>query len=554
MKKIRYIAFSLLALLFGVCLVSFIPKTDTYAETNVYEADIAIGNTFLPDYAITNVEKVSYSGNLVFSYKIDSSLLNSTFDFCYFEFGDTPSFRGYNRTFTFFYIEYDFSNYSNLCDFYCCNNISLRIESLSGNLSFGRFEIDTDGINIIKDSGIYSVSITFENVSYDLFDNLDFLVDMNSDTFSFFNALKFNLNIEDNCSYPYYLYQRFANNSLYYFLEAIPFDCIKNMVIAFDSSGTAVNLLSSSYTYVTNVLRCPFESGYASIFTNPLIFEKDIQFSFNIDYFNIDIYKPSSRMKNTLIIYNYDSNGGILPYVKYCDYTLRRNSDYYCIYAGDKNNLFIPNIFDTSQYFMFYNNDIENMVFDEYITLNFYVNYSDLPISIYEDKICFTCGFDFNFVQYTQPLVASNGAYNYDFEKPKYVDMHFSLYPFYIPILEICQNAIIFLVFYCPIISDVLALVYLDRFIGALLQIINFVLGVPIGSFVLACIGFIVYYMVFKSFMPIIYDSVGGIYHNSSYYKYNNEKKQSKKEWKYQKYKDKKLNKQINNITKKNKK
>ena len=172
----------------------------------------------------------------------------------------------------------------------------------------------------------------------------------------------------------------------------------------------------------------------------------------------------------------------------------------------------------------------------------------NVPFEIEDGVLFISAGFDFNFVNYSMPLVASNGSYNYLFDKPNYVFAKASLDPFYIPILEWVENAIIFLVWYCPIVSDILALVHLDRFIGGLLIALRFILNSNVGTFIIACIGFFVFFATIKVFMPVVYsigNSVGGYvkerYYNSNGYRYRQEKKKAKRELKYQKYKDKRV-------------
>lgn len=521
MKKIRYIAFSLLALLFGVCLVSFIPKTDTYAETTTYEAEIVTGNTFLPDYAISSVESATVYGDITCDLFVSSS------------YSDLFQFYSYSE------IE-DLKPYQIIINF--CFSGRERFENYFG--IYMSVVITANNYITVYDNGVYgeyyryaiclwsgNYTVTFKNCKFGYAnsnayscENSDYFLDFSSDTDASFNLFSY----YDSFYGDLYKYLNYDEYSFKY--NDIT-GCCQSMSLFYRNSN---------YVYKTD-----FEYFYLlpwKLRDNRNSYTYDFYFDFSS--LSIVVRRPTTRINNTLILYNFDYYDGLYSHINYLNYTLRRGNDYYTIYYGDPYNIPEENLMPNSSFSLIYNESVQNIIFDEYISI-YILSEKHIPLRS-DEYVYITAGFDFNFVQYSQPLVASNGTYNYTFEKPKYVDMNFSLYPFYIPILEICQNAIIFLVFYCPIISDVLALVYLDKFLAALLQIVNFVIGFPLGSFVLACIGFIVYYMMLRSFMPIIYDSVGGMYHNSNYYRYNNEKKQSKNDLKYQKYKDKKIYRQIN--------
>lgn len=227
------------------------------------------------------------------------------------------------------------------------------------------------------------------------------------------------------------------------------------------------------------------------------------------------INRPVYRTNNSLVLYNYDYDN-FLSKVSSVTYQLQKNdTKYNIVYNGT-----LPN----SYFILVSNEKINNMIFDKYIYLYFNFKY-DLNSVIFDDSFVsvkdYSFGFDFNFTYYTNPLVTSNGSFNYKFEKPSYVDMPFSLVPFYLPVLEAVENALIFLMFYCPVSSHILAFIHLDEFFGSLFKVFNFsnssmsVLGVNLGSFLWSCIAFIIFFKLLQSFMPIVWSSVAGTSKNT---------------------------------------
>lgn len=236
--------------------------------------------------------------------------------------------------------------------------------------------------------------------------------------------------------------------------------------------------------------------------------------------FNIRVYRPVQRVNNTLIIYTFDYPQ-MLVGINAVDYSLRKGNDLYTIsYSGT-----IPN----NYYNFIFNNDIQNTLFDEYIEVNFYFNHVlvEPEYDATDNTYYFYSGFDFNFTYYAKPLVSSNGVYDYTFNKPGYVAMEFSLYPFYLPILEMVENAFIFLIFYCPIVSDILELLHLSEFLGSLLTVVNYYTTGVLGTFLTSLISFFIFYALFKSLMPAVSSGAVSVY-NDSQFAYN--KKRNKED------------------------
>lgn len=244
------------------------------------------------------------------------------------------------------------------------------------------------------------------------------------------------------------------------------------------------------------------------------------------------INRPVYRTNNSLVLYNYDYDN-FLSKVSSVTYQLQKNDmKYNIVYNGT-----LPN----SYFILVSNEKINNMIFDKYIYLYFNFKY-DLNSVIFDDSFVsvkdYSFGFDFNFTYYTNPLVTSNGSFNYKFEKPSYVDMPFSLVPFYLPVLEAVENALIFLMFYCPVSRHILIFIHLDEFFGSLFKVFNFsnssmsVLGVNLGSFLWSCIAFIIFFKLLQSFMPLMWsqtkNTASTLYHNSQLYVNKREKAKAK--------------------------
>ena len=223
--------------------------------------------------------------------------------------------------------------------------------------------------------------------------------------------------------------------------------------------------------------------------------------------FHFLIKKPSYRVNNSLIIYNFDYDA-FLNQSRGVSYRLRKNNDLYFI----NNRLEVPNF----RYLIYYSSEISNIIFDEYI--DFDIGYDEGNSSYIIDKsllnggfLNLALGFDFNFTYYSEPLVSVNGSYDYVFNKPSYVYMDWSLNPFHIPVLEAVENVFIFLLFYCPIISDILEYLHFNVFMGGLLNIFQMFINSQIGNFVLGCFAFLILWSILKNLLPSVVTSVGSL-------------------------------------------
>lgn len=532
MKKIKYISFSLIALFIGILCISFIPMNKTYAKEYTYEAQIIEDNTFLPDYAITDIEYAKVNGDMCCDFK----LVNDTFsDFLWFYSSDKITISNKCKQVI---INFDFSNSSYLSSFYG-QNFSIFIKSTSYIALYDN-SVGIDNVYAFcfwDKTSEYSISFRNSKFGYfgtNLYNSID-----NSNFCDFSSSTDTSFNIQ-NLNNTFWGWLFFLSVGQPYNIEYsyIPSDYIDSFCIIFDTDISYIDCIKTAIR--SDIIKSNYNK-----------FTYDYYFDFY--ELNIGLYRPSYRINNTLIIYNFDYYNGLYSNITYLNYVLRRGNDYYNITYGSTDLTPSDNPLPNSNYLCFYNKDVQNIIFDEFITITAKTR-KRINYSIVDNVLFVSAGFDFNFVQYSQPLVASNGSFNYTFDKPDYVDMKFSLAPFYIPVLEMIENAFIFLMFYCPIISDILEFIHLDMFMGGLINVINFIIGGAVGQFILSCIAFIVFFELLRRFMPVVYSAKNDIvemYHNSNGYKYRQEKKQAKKEWKYQQYKDKQVAKQVNKIKKK---
>ncbi len=331
---------------------------------------------------------------------------------------------------------------------------------------------------------------------------------------------------------------------------------------SFRSSGFYTGNITGSGFYSNNIGFCRGNTSYINNnYLSQVNFHympKNVVFSVNnksIDFtiysYDFQIHRPTYRLFNNLVIYNFDYLG-FLQNLDYLQYQLRRGENYFnVVYKGK-----VPNSYNL----VLTASEIQNSIFDEYVYL-YLANLNNPSSYSYTttktSDISCNLGFDFNFSQYLEPMIATNGTYNFDFKKPEYVQMKFTLVPFYIPFMEFLQNALIWLIFYCPIISDIMSIVHLNEFLGTILNVTNLLFKYTLGNVLFGLIGFIIFFNIIKSFMPFAYNSGVDIYNNSNYGIYQNEQQKQKKQDSYIKYARKrdlkKVNRSIKRITKKNK-
>ena len=572
MNKKIFLTFSFCLILF--CSFFFVPVNSAYASTGqtyTYSGEVSSDSSNLGNYAIESVESLNVEGTYVYKvvFGLASTGSDLTIRFLFSQQSSAGSQSG----------NYFFCNYGYLQNSQFDCNLAIRCTSsttgmtynmngssagkINGTTYYYRSLVLTKGNTFELYYSTLSFGGTYSNMTFGLYtsanrfftkiyDNANYdlnsFIDMDSNTNFSMTDIDFSFTSSDS-------------NKISYYLNCFPFG---------QGGGLTQNIISYSITLATLANYTPCNSSYAngsllegssvkvsnlqfaylwSVNTGSKIststeYSKNIGLYFSNFYFQIN--RPVYRTNNTLIIYNFDYYN-FLSYVNLTTYQLQKGSDYYNIsYSGD-----LPN-----SYFIYvYNNDISNMIFDQYIY--FYLSTSRI---IYFDSAVYLnndifLGFDFNFTYYNNPLVTSNGSFNYTFEKPSYVDMPFSLIPLYLPILEAIENGLIFLMFYCPITSHILSFIHLDEFFGALFNVFSFsnggisILGINLGSFIWACVSFVIFFMLLRSFMPMMWGSIKAtsseLYNKAKYNKrrYKEEYNKWKKETKYENYAERRFNK-----------
>lgn len=234
-------------------------------------------------------------------------------------------------------------------------------------------------------------------------------------------------------------------------------------------------------------------------------FTSNLTMSYSLDIYNFEVLidMPTYRSQNSLLIYNYDYNS-MLSSVNSVSYRLLRDKCYYdIIYNGS-----IPN----KQVLVVNNSNITNMTFSNYIYVKFTF---DGLVPVRNDGTLST-GFDFNFGNYVEPFpqitVNSSEA---TFDRP---DLPTDLTPrlnfektdsvpwfkisLYFPVVKYIEYAFIWLLFYCPVIGDCTAFLY--TFFGKFLDIFNIIIELPLGTFVVSFICFILCFKLFSYFVPFL--------------------------------------------------
>lgn len=485
-----------------------------------YDGTLSSDYSNYGNYAIDSVEFLEVSGVPVLHFSIDTNKFDSDlllFQITVSAFIETSEFgNSYLRKFYFnspdlsiFPTVFGYSessvNSSNGPVYVYYSNDRIPYLNILVRRNFGVFHLFFINGVISSASGNSFILDSNNLSSYRFYDNLTSVIDMNSDT-NFMLNLNFDFNFD-------------INNIIDAFSD--PIINSYGVITGGFLSQLYVGNNSDEFNIFTVYGVSTFNFTLIDFSTYKDVADLSNIYNFYISDFFFFVHKPSYRVDNTLVIYNFDYYN-LLYSADFLSYQLQKDGDLYNVnYNGSVNNL----------YFIYLSNEtVNNTQFDEYVSFSLGFSNNLLSLTQAENNI-YTCdlGFDFNFTYYVQPLVSSNGVYNYTFEKPGYVEMPFSLYPFYIPVLEMVQNAFIFLLFYCPIISDIISLLNFDMFFGALLNIFNFVTTSAIGQFVYACFGFLIFWSILKGLFPVLVSSGRAAYDNSYFsYMYGNIKDEKK--------------------------
>ena len=565
MKKIiKYISFYLTCFILMTSFL-YIPNNKSFLLSSSaaivsnpdysYNAELIEDNIGMGNYAIENVEYLDVNGAPLVHYKVRGSgafitmlIKNPIWDDFY---GICCNMTQIDNN----------GNYTNFA-ITCSSDVDLVMTNSTA------LDIPVNG------STYYLQPINFygrNNCTYDLYfsyyplylgTNYEVTVDTTA-TSSYQNRLINNdfeplIDMKSSTSYTFNISDIFGYSPLMqhisrYYTNDNPYTGSVGAEVNTNSTCYYRNEASSSRTTISN---CSFYSADFGVFNQYTKVSKTLDYFFNDFFFYIQ--KPSYRVDNTFFIYNYSYDESLNSFSS-LTYQLRKDDKYYNVsYNGT-----VPN----SKYMAFNCDDINNIIFDEYIYVDF--KFTDNKFNPYDygftdenQTFTFTLGFDMNFVYYTEPLVATNGVYNFNFEKPSYVsaDIEFSIVPPHLslPVLAWVENAFIFLFFYCPIISDIISLLHFDLFFGALIDIIDIYTSSLIGDFVLGCIGFILFYGILKTLLPTVVVFTQSVYEDSQTSFNRKARKEEKQKAKYNakqlKYKFKQIDKEYKNKEKRKKK
>lgn len=267
-----------------------------------------------------------------------------------------------------------------------------------------------------------------------------------------------------------------------------------------------------AYDYKGKVC-CLFNTDFGSQVNGDYVVN-DVSYNLDIVDFDILIDMPTYRSQNSLILYNYDYDS-MLKYTNNVTYRLYRDRCFYdIVYNGS-----IPN----KQTLIIDNANIQNKTFSNYIFLDMDFNQIEIP-----ESGILNAGFDFNFGNFIEPfpqITSNNSKQTFDrpplptdltprlnFEKTDSVPwFKISLY---FPVIKYVEYAFLWLLFYAPVVGDCTAFLY--TFFNKFLAIFNIVLDLPMGTFVLSFIAFILCFKLFASFLPFASDRVNFTFKNIS--------------------------------------
>lgn len=324
-----------------------------------------------------------------------------------------------------------------------------------------------------------------KDTNYMFTENLNYLVDMNSNT-----NFSYSLLSEDNKSpfynhnsIDYFSYLLFNQDKEYNILTSHNdrwfFDCDLSVQVEY---GDIVH-------FNTSIIK---KLGLNYFIFNGL---SDMQYNYQVEDYYFIVDKPTYRVNNALLLYNFDYYNTLYN-VNSVVYELSKNGNYYdIVYNGT-----LPNY----KYMYIDNEQINNTIFDRYIFVHFTFNNNNI-INLLEngEYVPYYVGFDFNFAYYVEPLISDSSTFEYDFDKPKYKDTGDI---FNINWLAVVYNIVVFIAFYFPLTALIFNALGLNYFLGGLLNVISFIFDNPLGNFLLGCLAFIIFFKVLMWFWPIAWD------------------------------------------------
>ena len=321
-----------------------------------------------------------------------------------------------------------------------------------------------------------------KDTNYMITENLDYLVDMNSNT-----NFSYSLITEDNKS-------PFVSHNTSEYLSYILFSQLTEYA---PQSDEQVLISDCSLTVKVSYDDIVSFTNYSKIGVTCLRFNslEYTNFDYEVDDYYFIVDKPTYRVNNALLLYNFDYYNTLYN-VNSVIYELSKNGDYYdIVYNGT-----LPNY----KYMYIDNEQINNTIFDRYIFVHFTFNNNNI-INLLEngEYVPFYVGFDFNFAYYVEPLISDSSTFEYDFDKPKYKDTGDI---FNINWLAVVYNIVVFIAFYFPLTALIFKALGLNYFLGGLLNVISFIFDNPLGNFLLGCLAFIIFFKILMWFWPIAWD------------------------------------------------
>lgn len=507
-------------------------QTETLAtgETYNYDADIVDGYySGMGGLGISSFEKIEFYTYFLYHFRVDCSKIGSDTRFMCLS-RESLNFETQTTYFKYFFINQvtgnhgvrnvNYNIYVSSPDFLSLFYVNSRIPGYvefyldsSGSyvdfyISQANFVVDSNG-NFTLSSVPIDNYLSYSGLGSSVVSDISALIDFDSDTnyeLSFsYDRLTQNIfgSAYQLIKWTYLYWGEHTSTSGDFYIELPKFT--SSQLLSYTNNGLMLSAGLDGFSgsiYGINFLDFSWIDSSWILINDLTYYTESIDFTIN---------RPSTRVNNTLCIYNFDYVA-LLDNVTSTTYSLSKDNDIYVVnYDG---------VFPNEKYINVGNTEINNIIFDTYIDLSF--DYSKVPFTVSSSGIIsYKFGFDFNFIYYTQPLITTNGTYNYTFEKPGYKDgsIEFSLVPprLNIPFTAWIYNAFVFMIFYCPIVSDLIELLHFDKFMSGLIQIFNMFIDSQIGDFIIGAFSFLVLWGILSSLLPKALSSARSIYSNSQF-------------------------------------
>lgn len=370
------------------------------------------------------------------------------------------------------------------------------IDSSTSNSINLVFESDTP-FSVISNSNTFSISAD-ENTTFKLSIGVSGFPDTSQQIFQSIETFNFTSNLTN---FEQFL-NVFASNNYKFITEhnfaEIPFNYFQSFQ---NNQAEDLNLNGS----LTLTLRY-FENGSLTRqnYNVSSVHTKTTGISFEVPLISASgvrvLFESYEFLNGSTFILNTESNL-ILNNIDSVFYTLidyESNLEYNLTFNNSDN-------LQDSNYLLFYNSDLNKKDYQLTTFLidfneNFEFNVNNLTSNSFDLNIPFTI----NSVYYRPPLNTSKELDKFNFKVPEYLstDIEFSLSPLklYIPFSNYIYNFIIYLLFYAPLLSDIVYLIYLviQTLMKCFNLVISFFVGVSSNFFIVILLGFIILNFVLK--------------------------------------------------------